>query len=51
MIPDPAIVRHMRVSHQQTIVADRRIQPAAHRAAMNRDKLANRITIAAPTDE
>jgi hypothetical protein len=41
-----AVVRHVRVRHEQIAIADRRHAAAARRAAMNRDELAEHVVSA-----
>ena len=45
-LPDVAVVRHVRVGHEQVVIADRRHAAAAGRAAMDRDELAEDVVMA-----
>ena len=48
VVADPNIVRHVRVSHQQIVIADGRRHATALSAAMDRHEFANLIAIADP---
>ena len=45
-LPDVAVVRHVRVGHQQIVGADARDQSSARRAAVDGDELADAVAVA-----
>ena len=46
LVADMAVVRHVRVGHEQVVIADARQPAAAGRAAMNRRELADDVAVA-----
>ena len=46
VVADAAVVRHVGIGHEHVAIADRRLAPAAARAAMDRDELAEDVPLA-----